>query len=67
MHSSSELIWIDKPITRTGILSTVFSVFDPILIGKRILCLDGVDCNDDISDDLKQQKWWKDNLIQLKD
>ncbi|XP_047502961.1 uncharacterized protein LOC125048341 [Penaeus chinensis] len=68
----------DKPITRRGILSTVSSVFDPmgmvspfILIGKRILqtlCQDGVDWDDDISDDLKQQwRRWRDDLIQLKE
>ncbi|XP_037799460.1 uncharacterized protein LOC119594502 [Penaeus monodon] len=42
-----------------------------ILIGKRILqtlCQDGVDWDDDISDDLKQQwRRWRDDLIKLKE
>ena len=56
----------DKPLSRRGILSTVSSVFDPlglvapfILMGKRILCRDGVGWDDEVPDDLRPQweKW----------
>ncbi|XP_042885328.1 uncharacterized protein LOC122261636 [Penaeus japonicus] len=67
----------DKPITKRDISSTVSSIFDPIgmafpfiLIGKRILqnlFQDGVDWDDHISDNLKQQWRWRNDLIQLKE
>jgi len=66
----------DKPLTRRGILSTVSSVYDPlvflapfILIGKQILqqlCRDKVDWDEPISDQVRV-KWerWRSDLLEL--
>ncbi len=65
----------DRPLTRRGILSTVYSMYDPlgfiapvVLVGKQILqqmCADRADWDDPLPDNLRA-KWdnWRRDLVE---